>query len=60
MDSMVKPVAQTTTPAISREVPNLGLEPPFATLDMAGELRIVRGRETVHIFPRGQHYVGLC
>ena len=59
MDSMVKPVAQTTIPAISREVPNLGLEPPFGTPDMAGELRMVRGRETVHIFPRGQYYIGL-
>jgi len=59
MDSMAKPVAQMTIPAISREVPNLGSEPPIAISDTAGELRIVRGRETVHVFPQGQCHGGL-
>jgi len=38
------------TPAISRDVPNSGLDPPRFKLDMAGELRMVKGRDTVHIF----------
>ena len=36
-------------PAMSREVPNLGLDPPEERSEIAGELRMVSGRETVQI-----------
>lgn len=35
-------------PAISREVPKVGLDPPFRPSDTEGELMTVSGNETVH------------
>lgn len=34
---------------MSREVPNLGLLPPVLISEMAGEFKMVNGRETVQI-----------
>lgn len=40
-------------PAMSREVPKAGFDPPIAGSDTAGEFKIVNGSETVHTY-------GLC
>lgn len=45
--SIAHPTAHRTIPTISRAVPNLGFVPPVVRSETAGELRIMRGRDTV-------------
>lgn len=55
--SMNQPIPQRITPAISQPVPNEEFDPPRDGSDTAGELRMVRGRETVQTcwtYTRGQ------
>jgi hypothetical protein len=46
-DSITQPKAQSIIPAMSREVGNVGLDPPFLISDTEGELRILKGSDTV-------------
>lgn len=55
--SMARPIAQMTTPAMSRPVPNAGLALPSRAAT-AGELRMMTGSETVQTCAGG-HKVGL-
>lgn len=41
---------QRIIPSISRAVPKLGSEPPWEVSDIAGEFRIVKGRDTVQTY----------
>ena len=48
--SINHPMPQRIIPSISRAVPKLGSEPPWEVSDIAGEFRIVKGRDTVQTY----------
>ena len=48
--SIIHPRAHRMIPTMSRAVPNLGLVPPVAMSETAGELRIMSGSETVQTY----------
>lgn len=48
--SIAHPIAHRTILTISRAMPNLGFVPPVARSETAGELRMMRGKDTVQTY----------